>query len=491
MARKSSPKALNPALLGVAPGALLVFHSRVRVNLHLVRRAADVDRWRRGNISATVVKSNHGRSVWLVPAGSPGLYVKSFPPELLRDRAQKEAGLLHALEKAGIPCPPLVAVARDAKGSYLVTEEIPDARTLGSLLQEPGPHARPLLDALGKLAKQLHDHGFDHQDFHAGNVLVRDGRLYVIYVHRARRQKSLSRIVRHEALAFMAMSFVEHRPLGDVVRFLRAYGLADRADWLDVWDRLRVRHHKYYEGRQQRCFKDGTGFGVLGKLHFRKGVDLDAIQTQVQTGPRVAVRETRTESLYRVDETLFAKTTTPARARKIWENAHGLAIRGIDTPKLWTWDRTTVTGEWIDSLDIHEYILGTFGGLPRADRNHFLFRLARLVRRMHDHGAYHGDLKAGNVLVGEGRIAIIDLDRVRFSFDVVEKDRLFNLAQLNAAVTPPLTRTDRLRFLDYYIGRCATLRARRGDWVPAIMAATVARKHRWPSVDKSRASVSQ
>jgi tRNA A-37 threonylcarbamoyl transferase component Bud32 len=181
-----------------------------------------------------------------------------------------------------------------------------------------------------------------------------------------------------------------------------------------------------------------------------------------------------------VDETLFAKTTTPARARKIWENAHGLALRGIDTPKLWTWDRTTVTGEWIDSVDLHEYILRTYGTLPPAERKDFLFRLARLVRRMHDRGAYHGDLKAGNVLVGDGRIAIIDLDRVRFSLDVSEKDRLFNLAQLNAAVTPPLTKTDRLRFLDAYMGRCTSLRPRRGDWIRAIMAATVARKHRWP-----------
>jgi len=181
-----------------------------------------------------------------------------------------------------------------------------------------------------------------------------------------------------------------------------------------------------------------------------------------------------------VDETLFAKTTTPARARKIWENAHGLALRGIDTPKLWTWDKTTVTGEWIDSVDLHEYILNTYGTLTPADRKDFLFRLARLVRRMHDRGAYHGDFKAGNILVGEGRIVVIDLDRVRFSLDVSEKDRLFNLAQLNAAVTPPLTRTDRLRFLNLYIGRCVSMRARRDDWVRAIMAATIARKHRWP-----------
>ncbi len=452
----------------------------MRVTLHLESRAADVDRWRRGNIAAQVVKSNHGRSVWLVPAGNPGLYVKSFPPELLRDRAKKEAGLLQDLEKAGIPCPRLVALARDKKGSYLVTEEIPETRTLAVALQQTGPGARPLLDALGALAKQLHDHGFDHQDFHAGNVLVRDGRLYVIDVHRARKVKTLSRERRLDGVAFMAMSFVELRPLGDVVRFLRAYGLINRQDWLEVWERLRRRHHKYYEGRQKRCFKDGTTFGVRGKLHYRKGVDPDPLLVQAKTGSRVAVRETKTESLHRVDGSLFVKTTTPSRAKRIWENAHGLAVRGIATPKLWAWEKSLVIGEWIESLDLHDYILRSYGALSREDRKSFLFHLARLVRRMHDRGVYHADLKAGNVLVGQGRVVVIDLDRVRFTLDVPEKDRLYNLAQLNAAVTPPLTKTDRLRFLDAYIGRCKSLRGRREAWVREIMAKTVARAHRWP-----------
>lgn len=453
----------------------------MRVTLHLDSRAADVDRWRRGNIIARVVKSNHGRSVWLVPAGSPGLYVKSFPAELLRDRARHEAGLLQALHRAGIPCPRLVALARDKKGSYLVTEEIPDSQTLAVLLQPPGPQARHLLENLGKLAKQLHDHGFDHQDFHAGNILVRDGQLYVIDVHRARQVKTLSRGRRLDGVAFMAMSFVETRPIGDVIRFLRSYGLHERHDWLEVWERLRKRHHEYYAGRQKRCFKDGTTFGVAGSMHWRKrGVDPKALLEQSKAGERITIRETKTESLHRVDGTLFLKTTTRGRAKKIWEHAHGLHVRGIDTPKVWVWDRVFVIGEWIESLDLPAYVLQTYGTLARDDRKHFLSHFARLVRRMHDRGVYHGDLKGGNVLVGLGRIAVIDLDRVRFSQEVAEKDRLFNLAQLNASVTPPLTRTDRLRFLHAYMGNCKSLRERRDVWVREIMAKTIARTHRWP-----------
>jgi tRNA A-37 threonylcarbamoyl transferase component Bud32 len=456
----------------------------VHVTLHLDSRAADVHRWASGEAPAQAVKSNSGRKVWRVQAGAPALYVKRFPRELFRDRARKEAELLRALDRARIPCPRLVALARDDHGSYILTEEIPDTRPLNEVLRDPGADPRRLLRDFGRLARRLHDAGFEHQDFHAGNVLVRGDALYVIDVHRAAKRASLSRARRLDGVAFAAMSFVETRPRTDVLRFFRAYGLKGREDIAEAWERLRRRHHEYFLGRQKRAFKDGSGFGVKDSLHYRKGIDLDAILKQIQSAPRETVRKTKTESLARVGGTLFVKTTTPVRARRIWENAHGLALRGIDTPRLFAWDGRWVAGEWVDSVDLHEYIRDRYGALSRAERLAFLFRLARIVRRFHDYGAVHRDLKAGNVLVGQGRILIIDLDTVRFVPEVDESDRVFNLAQLNAAVTPPLTRTDRLRVLDFYIGTRREWQGRRADWVREIMEISRRRKHRWPPAAK-------
>jgi tRNA A-37 threonylcarbamoyl transferase component Bud32 len=470
-----------------SPGRILhspdvfVFHSPVHVTLHLDSRGADVDRWARGGAPAELLKSNSGRKVWRVAAGEPALFVKRFPREMLRDRARKEADLLAALERAGIPCPRLAAVARDKDGSYILTEEIPRSRTLSEALARDGATARPLLAALGVLTRKLHDAGFEHQDFHAGNVLVSDGSLFVIDVHRAQHRRSLSRERRLEGVAFMAMSFSELRPLTDLVRYLRAYGLTSREEWLAVWKRLRRRRDRYFRGRQQRCFKEGTGFGVDGKTIYRKDVDLPALLDRTRTGRREVIKAKGGESLNRVDATLFVKETRPSRARRIWENAHGLAVRGIDTPRLWAWGGSQVTGEWIDSRDLYGYVREVFHTLSKAARGEFLHRLARFVRRMHDRGVYHADLKAANVLVGDGRIVVVDLDRVRFSVDVPERDRMFNLAQLNAAVTPPLTRSDRLRFLHAYFGNCRSLWNERSRWVREIMRMTVARAHHWPA----------
>jgi tRNA A-37 threonylcarbamoyl transferase component Bud32 len=462
------------------PGDLFVFHSGVRLNIHRASRAADVQRWSRGEVRGEVLKENAGRKVWRVPAGEPALFVKRFPAELFRDRARKEAAMLLALEKTGIPCPRLVAVARDNEGSYLLTEEIPGVRILSALLQKGDEPVRGLLESLGALARRLHDAGFEHQDFHTGNVLVREGKLFVIDVHRARIRRSLSRERRLEGVAFTGMSFSELVPRTDLIRFFQAYGLRTREEWLEVWKRLRRRREQYFRGRLERCLKEGTGFGVKGKVLFRKGIDVDDLMKRVKSGRRVVIKEKKGERLSRVEQDLFVKETRPPRARRIWKNSHGLALRGIDTPRLWAWGSSWVAGEWVESVDLYEYIRGGYGSLDRRAKDEFLFRLARMIQRLHDRGAFHSDLKAGNVLVGGGRILLVDLDRVRFSLDVPESRRMFNLAQLNAAVTPPLTRSDRLRFLHAYFGSCRSLWERRPVWVREIMKVTVARAHRWP-----------
>ncbi len=440
-----------------------------------------MDCWNRGEAPRELLKENSGRTIWRVSAGTPALYVKRFPRDFFRDRARKEAALLQALAAARVPSPRLVAVAKDDSATYVITEEISGTRTLATLLREGTPDARPLLQAFGRLARVLHDHGFEHLDFHSGNVLVRGNELYVIDVHRARICRTVPRRRRLEGVAFAAMSFSEVRPATDLIRFFRAYGLRDSSEWQDVWERLRRRREQYYRGRQERCLVESSGFGLQGRTVYRKGVSLPQLLETVRSGPRTVIKEKPGERVSRLGGDLFLKETSLRRARQTWVNSHGLAVRGIDTPKLWAWHGTWIAGEWFDSADLYGYVRGGYASLSREGRTGFLRRLARLVRRMHDRGVFHADLKAANVLVGSQRIVVVDLDRVRFSLEVPEGDRLLNLAQLNASVTPPITRSDRLRFLHAYFGNCSSLWKKRTRWVREIMKRTRARRHHWPS----------
>jgi len=110
----------------------------------------------------------------------------------------------------------------------------------------------------------------------------------------------------------------------------------------------------------------------------------------------------------------------------------------------------------------------------------FIGRLARLVRRMHRRGVYHRDLKANNILVRGDEFYVVDLDRVDFARHVPHEDCAWNLAQLNAAVGAPVTRTDRLRFFFAYAGNTRAIRMDWKRWVWEIMRNTILRGHHWP-----------
>jgi tRNA A-37 threonylcarbamoyl transferase component Bud32 len=445
----------------------------------LSERASDVERWFRGELPSEVVKRNDARTVWRAGSEAPRLYVKRFPPSLFRDRATAEARMLQTLAQAGIPCPRLVATSRDSSGSYVITEEVPDAPVLRELLDRGGPGSPGLVTSLGRLVRRIQDAGIDHQDLHVGNVLARGGTLYVIDVHRAsKRRFSDSR--RIAGLAFTAMSFLDLRPLSDVARFLRAAGLSDHRDWERVWMLLRRDLHRYYAGRGERCVKSGLGFGVHEGVFHRTEIDVAKIVRAVSSGPLEPVKVEGTRGFYRSPEGFFVKRMNRSSAVRYWRAAHELAVRKLGTPRLFACGSSWVAGEWLDSPDLHIFVRDEFGRLRRQERDALLRKFAREVCRLHLLGVRHKDLKAGNVLVRAGEFLFVDLDSVRFQVQVDERHRILNLAQLNASVTPPLTRTDRLRFLRAYFGFCASLRKEERRWAGEIMRVTVARRHRWP-----------
>lgn len=433
-------------------------------------RAIEIDRWFRGEIAGELIKQNGGRTVWRIPVGPPGLYAKRFAPTPLRDRAKKEAAMLDALVRAGIRCPRPIATAKDGTGSYLITEEISGARDLYSLIADRAPGVRTMLRALAGVLNRLHDAGFDHQDLHSGNVLVRGDEMFVLDVHRARR-RTLSRSARLDGLAFMAMSFSDMLPATEVHRFFRAYGARDRAELHAVWRRLRRLRHEFCLRRIDRCLKEGSGFGVRGRIFYRRGAIVDGLP-----GTGTKVKKTSGESVERLPDGRFLKRTDSRRARRIWLHAHGLALRGIATPVLDACGPGWVVGEWIDAPNLGDFARERVPAMGRRERDEFLFRLARFVRRLHARGVSHRDLKSSNLLAADRGFLLVDLDRVHFALDIPESDRILNLAQLNASVDGSVTRADRLRFLDFYLRD----REHRRRWIAEIMRRTIARRHLWP-----------
>jgi hypothetical protein len=242
--------------------------------------------------------------------------------------------------------------------------------------------------------------------------------------------------------------------------------------------RERYRRRRADRARQRACLRENAEFGRRGRLRYRRGVDLERLAAVVEDGGLTVVKAER-QVIARSADGWLVKRTSRRRARRLWWNAYGLEVRGIPTPPLWARGPHWVVGEWVDGLPLDRYVRGGYASLGRAGRNTFLRRLAEVLRHMHERGVFHHDLKGENLVVTAGAVQVIDLDRVSFTLGVSRRRRIRNLAQINASVTPPVTRTDRLRLLRYYLGNAWSAVAER-DWIARIMRMTIARRHAWP-----------
>lgn len=440
--------------------------------LSLPGRRADVEAWLREPGRGERIKENRVRAVhrW------NGLYVKEFKhPGWLRklrsrvnDPALHEHRVLLALRGRGIAAPAPAAWARAGGSTFVFTEEIP-----GAVVLREAPLPRPLLRDLAAFVRGLHDAGFRHDDLHLGNILLAGGRLHLVDVHRARLGDPLTPAERAEALGFLSLSLSGRAPVTDVLRVIRAYG----ADAREVDQAYRAARERYWRDRQSRVRRNGSDFEVADGLVLRRPFGAEEARKALEGAPLRVVKETPRRRLWLVDGRTFVKEG----ARGLWHNGFALETRGIPTPRLLACRGDRVVGEWIEgALPLWEHLRAR--GVSRA----LVGRLARLVRQMHARGVFHRDLKANNILVRGDDVWVVDLDRVDFLRDVPRPARVLNLAQLNAAVGPPATPADRLRFFFAYAGRDRAIRMNWKSWVREIMKRTVERGHHWPTKNEAR-----
>jgi len=105
-------------------------------------------------------------------------------------------------------------------------------------------------------------------------------------------------------------------------------------------------------------------------------------------------------------------------------------------------------------------------GPDRRQRRHLARRLGELVRALHDAGAVHRDLHAGNVLVRpDGSLALVDFHRARFTTSQALRKR--DVLALAHHFLSRSTTGERLRFARAYGAGCET-------WTEAALCSRLA-----------------
>jgi hypothetical protein len=129
----------------------------------------------------------------------------------------------------------------------------------------------------------------------------------------------------------------------------------------------------------------------------------------------------------------------------------------------------TADAYWRETLSTFE---GTQGSRRRGN---FLRNLAQLFRSLHEQHIYHDDLKDANILIAPGPYEgselfyLLDLEGIRRYRNLSRRRRVKNLVQLNRTLGRYLRRTEKLRFLRYYLGPAFFNRGEKRSWIGRIL----------------------
>ena len=377
-----------------------------------------------------------------------------------------------------------------------------------------GTAKRRALTALAHFVKDLHRKGVVHQDFHWGNILVKqeEGKtihFYLMDLHRIKVKVRLTDKERIHNLASLNTAFVFTWSKTARWRFLKAYVAGDarleqqsrhfarRIEALTLklvqkqWrkrDKRYVQENKYvvpfvagsYRGCINRRFSSpgllallhdpDHAFSAPGSITIKDSNTTSSCTAPVTLGgENVALHIKR----YNYQNCVYALKNCfrCSRGKRTWKTAQGLFTRKVATPLPISFaerrkGRLLLTSYFIARTIDHALPLSTVlhegraAPFPRnySGKNMLLFKVAHLVREMHARGIWHRDLKASNILVqqkvpdGE-KLYLVDLDSVRIKKRLDRKEKIRDLARLNASLvsTATVSMTDRLRFLQYYL----------------------------------------
>jgi len=528
--RKLRPQPSEPLRTVRSPGFVWYLRSGAS---ELLGSAPDLAEWQKRGL-ATLVKRNFQRSIWRVTLPGGTIYVKqcransprSWLRELVRPpKARLEFENALALLSSGVGCTEPLAwgagVGRWPGDSFIITREAAGAVPLDRFLEAPltPQRRREIAKAFGRFLGAMHRAEFLHPDPHPGNFLLAelDGgeqKFLLLDVHALKLTSTVAE--RIENLVILNRWFQMRATRSDRAHFWQAYGAAN-GDATGIEVATRKSNLRFWANRlgrylgDNREFRKISGAGVCG--HAVRDLP-DEVLSKWIADPDAAFAAADAKLLKDSPSSTVALRTCGSQsyifkrfrrgsvwtglknrlrrssALRSWIAGQSLRDRGLPTARPLAILHRIRAGLPREGYLIFEFVAGAVG-LPEAmamatreRRRELLDQLGRLIRDLHDRGVSHRDLKAPNILVADGEPILIDLVGVRLGLRVPDRERVRNLARLNASslVSPAITNADRLRLLRAYRSWIARPT---GDWKAhwrAIAAETSAK------VEKNRRS---
>ncbi len=394
------------------------------------------------------------REVWQAELEGQPVFAKFY---LSARRAkvhwQRELDGIHAFQQQGILTPELLYSGSEQGCNWpvIITAAIPNARSVNSVWDEADNNDRlQLLQKMVILLASHHRAGICQMDLHLGNFMLSGDNIFSLDgdgVKRLPTGQEQSASLDNLAL-FIAQLLPEWE---SQIPELYACYLNEREwhqapDSDDLLQRVRQARNRRWSGYHNKLFRECSAF-ICHKTAKRfeviardaSGLELDRLLADLdasfpgraqalKNGNTCTVWATRAGSQKLVIKRYNVKgllhglklSIRPGRAMVSWENAHRLLFYGIATPKPIAVVKIKrgplqpiayFLAEAVDDVNALSWFQQP--AVSMDEKAEMAKKITALFMQLETQQISHGDLKATNILIADGRPLLIDLDAMQ------------------------------------------------------------------------------
>ena len=373
--------------------------------------------------------------------GASGLLRNKVSP-----RGSKEYWSGRKLLDMSILTPKPVGYGITNAGSYIIQEWVAGETFVDAFFR--GDDRQSLLLKLADLVRILKEHRVLHNDLHLNNVLVYNGDLYLIDLHKMVIKRRFGRKDETSNLAHAITMIYGDITEEEKTLFFGRYGV-EETRWA-VEKEMRRLWERWIRKKQERAFDTTSMVTVRGDR-----VYMACVERITDGEPIALIKKDRKTTVERYGDHIRKLYRNGRRLRKAWKNHVTLKYLDLSvTPEPYyvkvpsffskgyiAMEDLTGSGEELD-----RFLDRTYDGMTKDVRAVFVAKLAHFFSQLFKKKTIHRDLKGCNIFVlDRGGLLLLDVEDILFA-EVDEENLVRMLVQLNTTIPKRIPVRDRMRF---------------------------------------------
>lgn len=367
---------------------------------------------------------------------------------------KKEWHGMQRLQKLGLNSAKPLFYGRGKDRSWvIVSENLVTAETALSEMQQcqtKEGKVELVMKVADELAKQ-HIKGVIQKDLHLGNFLLKEGKIYALDPGQMSfSSKALSRKKSLGNLGTLAMSLPDYdkQSLNNLCqRYFAGRGWKFKSKDEKIFEKYLLKSERIYLRHfQKKCMRTSkrslklvtVNYNSVFERSFCDNINphefIEQIDGLMDKGEILKNGNTCYVSRFNYDNrdivvkrynykgltNLIRRNLQPSRARRNWLYANMLTAMKIETPRPLGFvekskghfiQESYYISEYTDAVSLYTFLANP--ALTQADREKMADRIVELMVQLGKRRLTHGDMKRTNILVGDEKLILIDLDSMK------------------------------------------------------------------------------